>query len=198
MEGTKLPEHLECPLDSLIYRAASPIVDIAHSWGLTPNALTFLSFICTIASLRAFSHGAAGPAALFWAASYLLDCCDGLEARRYDMETVIGSIADHVTDLVGYLGFVAIAATKIQGPKSAWPLIASIVFGLCATYHLQCQQLYDAGRNAPIEGLDRLPMRCTRETDLHLTRFVGVGTANLVILLCIFYYCAKVWPPSRR
>ncbi len=48
--GAKLPRHLE-NLDSLLYELASPTADLSQSVGITPNGVTFLSFVSNGASL---------------------------------------------------------------------------------------------------------------------------------------------------
>ena len=189
IEGAKLPAELECPLDTALYTIVDPLVDFAYNLGLTPNMVTVLGGVATFLSLRAFRGGNARSAVLWWFVSYVMDMVDGAEARRYNLETAIGDICDHTLDAVGYLGFVFVAWTYIRGGASAWPLVATIGLGLSATHFLTCQQLFDAGKNQPIQGLARFPLQCRSLDDMPTLRWFGVGTCNLAILASIWYYC---------
>ena len=93
----------------------------------------------------------------------------------------------HATDLLGYAGFALVSWLYVRRGASPLPLLATLALGALATYHLSCQQLADAGRNSPIQGLPRV---CGHASELRWTRWVGVGSCNLAILYAIHYYCA--------
>ena len=173
----------------MLYQLADPLVDIAYDVGMTPNFVTGLSFVFACLSLRAFHAGHGVSAVVFWFLAYLMDVIDGMEARRYNMETVIGDQLDHQSDVIGYVGFVLIAWTYVKAGASVWPLMATVGLGLAATYFLTCQQLYDDGRNIAINGLGRFPAQCRSVKEMHTLRWFGVGTCNLAILGAIYYYC---------
>ena len=189
--GTKLPAQHECPVDNALYRIVSPLVNVSQELGLTPNCVTVLGAIASYYCLRAFAAGRMTAAMTLWAVHYVLDCVDGMQARRYGMETAVGDMADHLLDLVAYSGFLAIAfVVYVRRGASPWPLVACGVFGLLAINHLSCQQLHDAGRNAPIWGLASLPVpQCRDAAHVLHSRWFGTGTANVVILAAMYFYC---------
>ena len=188
--GTKLPARYECPIDTFLYAFVSPIVDICYDLGLTPNCVTALGALASYRCLQAFAAGDAVTATVLWALHYYLDCADGMFARRYNMETPLGDACDHVLDLAAYTGFLVIAWSCVQRGASPWPFAACILFGLLAVHHLTCQQLYDGGLNAPISGLSSLPVpQCTNVAHLASSRWYGTGTANIIILVAMYYYC---------
>ena len=197
MSGAKLPASLECPVDSLLYTIVDPVVDLCHSLGVTPNMVTLGSLMCTVQSLRAFASARTQAALIFWALAYFLDCVDGAEARRYDQETAVGDVADHWSDVLGYLGFVYVAWGYVARGAAWWPLLACVALAGFAVRHLKCQQKYDTEHgsgNVPIAGLDQMPFECRTSEELSWTRWGGVGTANVCILAAMYYYCRSARP----
>ncbi|MBI2193300.1 MAG: CDP-alcohol phosphatidyltransferase family protein [Planctomycetes bacterium] len=87
-----LTRHLSMPLTGLLARTP-----------LTPNQVTFLSFVVGIASLYFFAqpgHGNKVAAALLFLLSTVIDCCDGEIARLKFQQSRWGGILDMAFDTV--------------------------------------------------------------------------------------------------
>lgn len=185
--GTKIPVHLECPIDTILYQFISPIVDKLHGWGWVPNSVTLLSVVFCVASLTTYYKGEAWSAAGFWALSYMCDCADGMMARRYRQETAVGDMLDHLSDVGGYLGFFLISARAVDAGRSGWPLILIAALASCAVMHMSCQELNSSA--ARIAMLDEVRV-CRQADDAQFTRWVGVGTLNSAIIAAIVFYAS--------
>ena len=188
--GTKLPTEYENPLDKLLFKIASPLVDVCHSVGLTPNDVTAVSFAAGVFSLHFFRQLHPGAAVACWSLNYLCDTIDGMFARRYDMETPFGDMFDHVTDVVTYAGVFGIATHKVLGGSPWVPLAVGAALALCAVGHMTCQEAYVKDAHQKVAMLNA--GWCSDPTNLSWTRFVGVGTLNLYLMFMIWFYCKRV------
>jgi len=103
-------------------RAADPVGD-APLVNL-PNALTLLRVLCVplLAVLLAMDDGMLGPArdaaALVFVLASVTDLMDGAIARRYDLVTTFGKIADPIADKA--LTGVALIGLSLLGELSWW------------------------------------------------------------------------------
>lgn len=185
MIGTKIPVHLECPIDTALYHLISPTVDKLHNWGWVPNSVTLCSVVFCVASLTSYYQGQPWSAACFWALSYMCDCADGMMARRYRQESALGDMLDHLSDIGGYLGFFLISARAVADGRSGWPLGLIVALASCAVMHLSCQELNSSA--APIAVLGGVRV-CRQADNARFTRWGGVGTLNFAIIAAIFFY----------
>ena len=187
IDGTKLAPELENPFDVFMAMLASPLVDILHSVGVTPNMVTIGSIGFAIASLWCFARGHPVAAIICWSLNYLCDTVDGMHARRNDMSTIIGDALDHDSDCLSYIGLFRVSAWYVWKGASAVPLVLGVVLSLAAVFHMSCQELHVDGQHMKVAMLDRL-FQCKNSASLRWTRWVGVGTANLFFLFMIWYY----------
>lgn len=190
VSGAKLPNEYENPVDIAVIKLASPLTDLAQDTGLEPNDVTLASFVCAVASLYHFYKCNSVAATGFWALNYLCDTIDGLMARRYHMETEFGDLFDHVTDVVSYAGLLTITFQKAR-VTGRWGVgLVALVAALAAVHHMACQELYVQGKHQKVAMLDSwiLPLG-EPGTMMKWTRWFGVGTANLIFMWLIWYYC---------
>ncbi len=86
---------------------------IANKTDLTPNQITFISFLLSVVSLVLFAIGE--PlyliiGGIFFELSYVFDCVDGTIARLKNSGTYFGELWDHLLDRVKDNGlFIALA-----------------------------------------------------------------------------------------
>lgn len=182
-----MPTMYENPLDQLLFNVASPIVDAARSVGVTPNQVTAASFLAGATALHAFKQGSPRLAVACWVLNYLCDTVDGMMARRYNMETAFGDMADHVTDVVTYTGIFALAGARVWRGQAWQPLAIGLVLALCAVGHMTCQEAFVKDKHQKVAMLNA--EQCADPDNLRWTRFVGVGSLNLYLLWMIWFYC---------
>ena len=88
--GRKLEDKHENPIDNFLYIFVNKLTPIFHKLGLTPNNITFLSFLCALISFYFFCKKEYRLAALFWGINYFFDAVDGYMARKYKMFSKYG------------------------------------------------------------------------------------------------------------
>lgn len=121
----------------VVRRASKPLTRIALRLGMSPNAITSVSFVIGIAAAAAFSRGELPwmvVGALLLQLSLVVDCVDGEVARATRKFTALGAWLDASTDRVkefaAYAG-LAIGASRldisIAGVDVWWIAIALIV-----------------------------------------------------------------------
>ena len=76
------------------------LVDPLYNIGLTPNMVTILSTLFTLASVYFLSKNEVEYAIAVYLFGYLLDSVDGKMARRYNMGSKFGMALDTVSDFI--------------------------------------------------------------------------------------------------
>lgn len=82
---------------------ATRLVDPLRNLGFTPNGITYVSTICTFASIYFLHIGDKQKAIISYIAGYLFDCVDGRMARKYNMGSKYGMALDLVSDNISNL-----------------------------------------------------------------------------------------------
>ena len=186
LEGCKLPRALENPIDDVLMVATEPLLGPLRDAGVTPNMITAASAAASFASVWCCFKGRPVTAAALWVLGYVFDIMDGFMARRYKLESRLGCLMDHATDLLAYAGLMAFVGWRIctMPNRILWPLWVEVVLAAGAWYHLQCQERGTA--HMPIQGLDGCG--CRDKAHLRWTRFLGTGTlaAWHVLLIVLF------------
>ena len=100
---------------------------ICLKMGLTPNMLTGISLLCSVASGLFFWKGAMLWGVFWMIASAVLDMLDGSTARAGNIGTVFGGILDHVSDRYGEF-FILAGITLSGAVHPGWGLFA--LFGM--------------------------------------------------------------------
>lgn len=86
---------------------AELLVDPLYSLGLTPNMVTIISTIFTLATIYFLHTGNVIIAVLSYIIGYTLDCVDGKIARKYNMMSNFGMVLDLTTDFISNILIVA-------------------------------------------------------------------------------------------
>ena len=94
----KLPNELENPFDNLVYVFVERLSPLFYHFGLTPNSITSLSLLCGIYSAFLLFKKSYFLSILFYLISYIFDCLDGYNARKYKMMSKFGDYYDHISD----------------------------------------------------------------------------------------------------
>ncbi|WP_420110479.1 CDP-alcohol phosphatidyltransferase family protein [Pseudactinotalea sp.] len=145
-------------------RAARPVAAAANAWGLTPNSVTAMSGIASLAGLAVLvladrSVVSGVTVAVLLALGFVLDSADGQLARLSGMSGPAGEWVDHVVDaLRAPTVHVAVGAALYLGGERGWLLLVPVAFGLLTVVQFFSQTLADhlvraGGRSQdPAEG----------------------------------------------
>ena len=98
LNGKKIPYVLENPIDAVFISLGELIVDRLHDLNFTPNLITLISLYFGIFSSIAIINHYFFFASFLYLCNYILDCWDGLLARRYNLCTDFGDFFDHFKD----------------------------------------------------------------------------------------------------
>ena len=155
--------------------------------GFTPNMLTTLSFIFTIAFAICFYNREFLFAGIFYMISYFFDCCDGNFARTYNMQSKFGDYYDHVTDLLGIIFYTTILYYLSNDICVFFIIILFILFGfIFCCFHLKNEKSENNTCKIiepTIYFLNYLPT-----IDINITRFFGMGVFNFINTLIIIFF----------
>ena len=88
------------PLIALVYLIAFPVVKISQKLGLTPNFITFCSFIFSLFAVYSLYENKLIQFTIFWFCSYILDFTDGTLARMTNNVRKTALRVDHLSDLI--------------------------------------------------------------------------------------------------
>ena len=178
--GRKLEDKHENPIDNFLYIFVNKLTPIFHKLGLTPNNITFLSFLCALISFYFFCKKEYRLAALFWGINYFFDHMDGYMARKYKMFSKYGDYYDHLSDLFGGIGLIYLFYR--QGKYKEISLI--IVLTMLNIYHISCQEeIYGKKNESKTMNVFKL---CSDKENIKYTRWFGPGTLNLMIAYLIY------------
>jgi CDP-diacylglycerol--glycerol-3-phosphate 3-phosphatidyltransferase len=107
----------------------APVVRIAIALRLTPNTITVIGLLITVAASALVAFGLLLPGAALLAAGSLLDAVDGALARAQGSGTPFGSFLDSTLDRSGeaivYIGIGAWLMASQSDP--AWPMLALMI-----------------------------------------------------------------------
>ncbi len=107
---------------NLFYPLANKTVSIFKNLGLTPNMITTLSLICVINSVIKINVNKR-EAIISYFLGYLLDCSDGIMARKYNMGSNFGMAYDLVSDGISNILIVYLLMTKNNIPTKVKVMI---------------------------------------------------------------------------
>lgn len=106
-----------------------PVVQLALALRLTPNTVTVIGLLLTLAAAVLVANGALLLGAALLTAGSLLDAVDGALARARGGGTAFGSFLDSTLDRAGeailYIGLAGYLLGALQDPT--WPVMAAIV-----------------------------------------------------------------------
>lgn len=188
----KLPDHLECPTDIILYKVIEPLSLFFKNLNFTPNMLTTIS---TLFGLLAFYYLYKRKEGYFVGSLilyYLFDCLDGYYARKYGMCSKFGDYYDHIKDLIVAVLVVGLVFWRLYRNKN-YKAIALLGLG-CVTVFIQmsCQENF-TGENVihkdhPCHGHTlQLFKFCPPKEYRHILRFFGVGFFIIFFSILVWY-----------
>ena len=84
----------------IFFPIAEKLVDPLRKIKLTPNNITIISTICTFLTIYYLNLDNIHYAVTLYTCGYILDCVDGMMARKYDMTSNYGMALDTVSDTI--------------------------------------------------------------------------------------------------
>lgn len=188
MSGFKTSENLENPFDNFLYSICDKISPSLVKLGITPNIVTTFSLISGILSVYLIYKNNYILGALFCFISYFFDCLDGFIARRYNMKSEFGYYYDHTSDIIVIILFFIVYFTKktLNIKFRIFIFILFILLYFIGSIHMGCQELQKEVNNSKDlhVGLKKL---CRNKEDIQITRFFGLGTHAIIVLLIIAF-----------
>jgi phosphatidylglycerophosphate synthase len=186
----KIPRNLENPIDNLLIDLAEPLSVVFKAMNFTPNGITTLSLIFGILSVIGLYKGYAVFSVIMMSLSYLMDCCDGYYARKYNMVTKGGDFYDHIKDITVFSSFIYVLYMRNKDKLNLkeWIIVLSVLvfFLIMSVLYFACQERY-YGKEDEIPTLGKLsgliPTKEKAETCLKVLRFFGLGTFNTVVFI---------------
>ncbi len=97
---SKIDINLQNPFDRIFIQSGEPLFPSFHRNGVTPNAITYTSFIPAFLMIVFIYQKKFKYAAVMLLAQYILDCWDGHYARMYNMCSDTGDKLDHYKDFI--------------------------------------------------------------------------------------------------
>lgn len=194
----KIPRSYENPIDNVLLDAAEKALRPCRALGLTPNQVTVASILFGTLAIWALAEGRTAAFFATYFASVWLDYLDGHLARSDDEVTKLGDFLDHCSDVLLTVGVVLVVAIRLGYPRALPPILAIGAFMMLANVHLGLQQRYyaDNGKDSTehaetIDALMRIAPYDYR-TWLPVSRYVGVGTAQIATALIAWYAATKM------
>lgn len=192
--GRKLHPSLDDPVDNVMVALADAAMPFFRATGHTPNMLTAYSGVFAALAVWQAYHGNMPAFAIAWMVAYWFDCADGHFARTYNMQTEFGDWLDHTKDNVSMYALAGVVLYKYRPPW--WLAVAVIAVWMLSFVHLGCQQKHYAQRLGTNSGesIDTLQKLCPlddAETALRATRYVGIGTAQVLTVAAVWFAVAR-------
>ena len=185
----KIPNHLDDPVDNVMYGLCEILAPYFKSTNHTPNIITTYSLLFGIAACYALYKYNLYLFIPLFIISYFFDCFDGYFARRYHMTSSWGDIYDHTKDAVVAISIVFIIFYRYKITVSN--IIITAILFLILSIHIGCQQKYYKysskmdGKTVDAETLDFSERMCSDKDNIRYTRFFGPGMLTVYTILMI-------------
>lgn len=191
MNGRKIDKEYENFLDTILVDLTEKLNPFYKSIGIIPNILTLISLVVTLIGEYYFFKDKYLIAGILYFIGYYFDCADGNFARAYDMVTVFGDWFDHISDICKLIVLLYLFYLKLGFGKKFYTLLGIIGFFFAAfSFHMGCQQkIYDKSEESPT--LTYMEKLCPDSDLIKYTKFLGVGTFQIVVTLMIIFF-AKI------
>jgi hypothetical protein len=187
----KIDRSLENPIDNVLLDMCEYISPALRSSGHTPNILTTYSLITGVLSAVALYKGRIGLFVVLYMLSYFFDCADGHYARKYDMVTRFGDLYDHIKDASVSLLIAFIIYKRYKPLVQLWMVILFVILFILMNVHMGCQQKnMEPGvkkNGVETETLDSTIILCRQSSWIHVTKYFGVGTFQILTILLTLY-----------
>jgi len=139
----KIPDHLDNPIDNIIYSHIDKYLNLYKKIGLTPNLLTTISLLSGLTSVYLVHKDNYIIGSLFWFIAYYYDCADGKMARKFKMTSKFGDLYDHSSDIFKHILMFYVLYNKLHCKSKNIKyllIIVLIVIFLLTLAQLGCQE----------------------------------------------------------
>lgn len=181
----KIPPELENPIDNGLIDLAEDLAPLHKQLNMTPNMLTTISLLLAFLSAGLIYNEYYKLGAIVFLSSYFYDILDGHYARKYDMVTRFGDYYDHFADIfkIVLIGFVIYLKSSTHFYLF---LIITILFAVLFSIHLGYQEIYYDSEESETLEYFKIFAQDDPEVMLPYTRYVGVGTYIMLVVILIF------------
>jgi CDP-alcohol phosphatidyltransferase-like enzyme len=194
----KIHESLEDPVSQIMYDVSEAISPTLYSVGVTPNIVTTVRLVMTIAAyVYFFENKYYRTSAILLFLAYFGDCLDGHMARKYNMDTTFGDYYDHLADMLFAILFFYYASVKIH-PEYDWLMLLILVFTIISMIQIGCEERYlrimGTGKDSEVMGgLEGLCPKSVIPNDeledlMEYSRIFGVGTLILFVSIIVWNF----------
>lgn len=206
MNGRKISQTLENPIDNKILDVCESLINICKQYQITPNNITYFRICLAFIVLYVlFTSCSIIFPIIGTGVFYFLDCLDGHLARSTNQVTIFGDYLDHYADIFFYIAIIGFMIIK-DYPNKINIIILIIFLTYMAFVHLGLQQLHykivlynkkndntnkqfnnqiDEIEYELLDGLNCL--HNLEPENISWTRFFGTGTLYTVIMIIIYY-----------
>lgn len=188
MIGYKTDKKLENPFDNFLYSICDKISPSLVEQGITPNIVTTFSLISGLISVYSIYKNNYIIGSIFCFISYFFDCLDGYIARKFNMKSKFGYYYDHISDIITIILFFIVFFTKktLNVKFRVYIFIIFVLIYFLGTIHIGCQELQKEDNNN-INLHTGLVKLCRNKDDIRFTRFFGLGTHAIIVVLVIAF-----------
>lgn len=178
------------------------------AWGISPNTVTLVSFLCVVAATLLFWFGWFIPGLLCAWAMCFLDTVDGKLARVTLTSSKWGNVFDHGTDLVHppfwwfawYWGLGTLPFTPLPGMQAAMLIVlAGYVLGRVEEGIFLWAFKFEMFTWRPIDAASRLITARRNPNLIILSVFAVMGRADIGLaavaawtVLCIAFHAVRI------
>jgi phosphatidylglycerophosphate synthase len=185
----KLPKHLENPIDVWILEVCEKMDPLFVKWNMTPNKLTTISLYFGLLTVYCLHKRIKYLPGIFYFISYIFDGADGQYARKHNMVSKFGDYYDHLKDWTIMILIIYILYSR----KNKYLFIFSFI-SFFSISHIGCQEHYYIQNNPDKEHSETLsfckyfcPLKDDLDRAMSYTKYVGLGTINLLISIILFF-----------
>lgn len=190
---SKSQEQYSNAFESWLYDTGHYTSPFFSRMGITPNQLTFASYISSILSAMAIAQEQFGLAAFWFASSTFLDTWDGTHARLTGQTSAFGDWFDHTSDWAGFalmlFALVRIRVWKRFSPLALFAilLIGVLILGVMAL-HVGCElNTRETTQEASVADLKLLCSNSDPHTVLQYTRWCSYSGFHVYVFIFLIY-----------
>ena len=137
---TKIGPQYQDMFDNLFIEYSKNIVPEMWNLGLTPNNVTTLSLIFGLVSAIMLHNGNYLIFGILHLISYILDTCDGMMARKYNLTSDFGDKYDHFKDWFVGIILLFLFLKKFPISKNVCSYSIGIFLVIISFIHVGCKE----------------------------------------------------------
>ena len=175
-------------IDTVLTKCILPTLPAWRAMCVTPNMLTTLGLITSVACVYSLYHRKyVALTLLFMSLRCYFDYADGLMARKYNQVTVIGDWYDHIVDVLFAIGLLAVLAlSRYSGKLKCALLVTTSIFALLFLVQMGCieRKYREQTTQKPETTISHLRVLCP-ESSVWLVNAFDNGTLYTVLAIVI-------------